>query len=313
MVGAGAIGAFIAGALARAGVDVTAVVRGAHLAAIRRHGLRVESDLGDFVARFAALEDLRAAAEPFDVLLLTFKAHQWPALLAQVAAVVTERTILVTLQNGVPFWYVREPPLAAVDPGGRIGACFADESIVGAVVHVSGSVPSPGSVRQSGGTRYVFGAPSGDGTARADAVTALFRSAGLEAEIDVAIRETLWLKVVNNCGLNPISAATGLTIRALLADPAALERVRRLMTEALRVGRALGLRADVDVDARLVYAARLDDVRTSMLQDRDRGRELELDPILGAVIELAERHHVEVPTLRATYAELRCPAKPSRA
>ncbi|MBV8147768.1 MAG: NAD(P)-binding domain-containing protein, partial [Candidatus Eremiobacteraeota bacterium] len=160
VVGAGAIGAFVAAALARAGVYVAAVARGEHLAAMRAQGLRVDSDLGSFSITIEAADDLRRLGS-FDALLLTFKAHQWPELFPQLEPFSAQDATIVTLQNGIPFWYMREPPLRSVDPGGRIGRLFSDDRIVGGVVHVSGRLRAPGTVVQSGGLRYVFGAPEG--------------------------------------------------------------------------------------------------------------------------------------------------------
>ncbi|MBV8723275.1 MAG: 2-dehydropantoate 2-reductase [Candidatus Eremiobacteraeota bacterium] len=302
VVGAGAIGGFIAGALARAGIDVAVVARGEHLAAMRAHGLSVESDIGTFTVTVDAADDVRALGA-FDALLLTFKAHQWPALLPQLQPYARTTTI-ATLQNGLPFWYVRRPPLESVDPGGRIGALFDDEHVVGGVVHVSGHVPHPGKIVHSGGTRYVLGPPQGGSSERAQQLVDLFARAGLAPEADPNVRHTVWLKLVNNVGLNPVSTLRRLTIAPLLADPQARADVRALMEETLRVGQALGVVADVDIDARIAYAARLRDVKTSMLQDYERSRPLEIEPMLGAVIELAARLAVDVPHLRAAYDAL---------
>jgi 2-dehydropantoate 2-reductase len=303
VVGAGGIGGFVAGALARAGTPVGVVARGEHLAAIANRGLRIESNIGSFTAQVDAAEDLRDLG-PVDVAFLAFKAHQWPELLPQLEPLAQTDATIVTLQNGVPFWFLREPPLTTVDPGGRIGRLFSDAVVVGGVVHVSGHVAEPGSIRQSGGTRYVLGSPSGESAGRAATVRKLMRDAGLSPEDDPHIRTTVWLKLVNNTGLNPVSALRGLRIRPMLSDAQARAEVRELMREALHVGQAMGVVSDVDIDARIDYAARLDDVKTSMLQDRERGRPLELDPILGAVIELAQRYRVDVPRLREAYAAL---------
>ena len=306
VVGAGAIGGFVAAALARAGYDVAAVARGEHLAAIRRNGLTVEaSDLGAFAVRLEAGDDLRRLGS-FDVVLLTFKAHQWQSILPQLEPLATSAATVVTLQNGLPFWYVREPPLGSVDPGGRIGELFPDERVVGGVVHISASTLEPGRIAQSGGTRFALGSPQGgELDTRARSVVELFRAAGLAPEGDPNVRATVWLKLVNNVGLNPVSALRGLTVRQMLADEAARAEVRALMAEALAVGQALGAVREVDLEARLAYAARLDDVKTSMLQDRERGRPLEYQPILGPVMELAERCGVAVPHVRAAYGGLR--------
>jgi 2-dehydropantoate 2-reductase len=297
VVGAGAIGGFLAAALARTGAQVAIVARGPHLEAIARDGLRVTSDLGNFSASVEATDDLRRL-DDVDVLLLTFKAHQWPSFRPQLEPFAASGVSVVTLQNGLPFWYVREPPLRSVDPGGAVGRLFDDDRVIGGVVHVSGTIVAPGVVKQSGGLRYVLGAPRGGNSARVENVAALFRSAGLSPEVDRDIRSTVWLKLVNNAGLNPTSVLYGMTIKPMLADPSVRGHLHAHMIEAMRVGEAMGVVSDVDVEERIAYAARLADVKTSMLQDFERGRSLELEPIVGAVIELGERYGVAVPRLR---------------
>ena len=302
-MGAGAIGGFLAAALARAGNPVAIVARGEHAAAIRRDGLSVESDLGAFSVPVTVSDDLRTLGA-FDFLLLAFKAHQWPSLLDQVAPFAGTDTAVVTMQNGVPFWYVREPPLRSVDPGGTIGDLFPDTQVIGSVVHVSGEIVAPGCIRQSGGLRYVLGDPGGGCTNRAAEVVRLFQRAELAAEADQEIRQTVWLKLVNNVGLNAVSVLRNMTIKPMLEDAEAREEVGRLMTEALRVGQAMGVVGNVDVEARIAYAARLDNVKTSMLQDFEHRRPLEIDPILGAVCELGDRYGVATPEVRKAYAAL---------
>ncbi|HVS46340.1 MAG TPA: 2-dehydropantoate 2-reductase [Verrucomicrobiae bacterium] len=305
VVGAGAIGGFLAGALARSGSEVVIVARGAHLAAIRKNGLVVSGDLGSFTVRVTAAETI--AGLEFDALLLTFKAHQWPGFLDQLRPHASSEATIATFQNGLPFWYVRKPALESVDPGGRIGALFADSRIVGAAVHVSAHLSAPGAVRQSGGTRLVLGDPAGRGNERnerVEALSACLRAAGLQPEIDSDIRKTVWLKLANNVGLNPISAIEGKTLRPILSDERTRSAVRDLIVETLAVGRALGVVREVDVEARIDYAARLADVKTSMLQDIELGRPLEIEPMLGAVIELADRLDVAVPHVRDVYARI---------
>jgi 2-dehydropantoate 2-reductase len=304
VVGAGAIGGFLAAALARAGIPVAVVARGEHAAAIRRNGLSVESDLGAFSVPVAVSDDLRALGA-FDFVLLAFKAHQWPLLLEQIASFAGTNTAVVTMQNGVPFWYVREPPLGSVDPGGAIGDLFPDAQVIGSVVHVSGQIVAPGRVRQSGGLRYALGDPEGGSANRAAELVGIFRHAGLAAEADPQIRQTVWLKLVNNVGLNAVSVLRNMTIKPMLQNAPAREEVRRLMAEALRVGQAMGVVGEVDVEARIAYAARLDNVKTSMLQDFEHRRSLEIDPILGAVCELGDRYGVATPEVRKAYAALR--------
>jgi 2-dehydropantoate 2-reductase len=240
----------------------------------------------------------------FDALLMTFKAHQWPEVLPQLEPFSRTGTTIATLQNGLPFWYVRDEPLASVDPGGRIARLFPNDQVVGGVVHVSGHVAAPGRIVQSGGTRYVFGPPDGGATTRSERLVELFRAAQLTPEVDPNVRATVWLKLVNNVGLNAVSVLRRMTIRQMLADADARAEVRALMAEALHVGQTLGVVAEVDLDARLAYASRLEDVKTSMLQDYERGRALEFEPILGAVLELAHRVDVPVPSVRIAYDAL---------
>ncbi len=304
IVGAGAIGGFIAAALAQAGIQVSVVARGAHLAAIQRDGLRVESDLGALHVSVDASEDLRDAGT-LDALLLTFKAHQWPAFLPQLAPFAASDVTIATLQNGLPFWFVRHPSLRSVDPGGRIAALFPDDRIVGGVVHVSGHIVRPGVIRQSGGMRYPLGVLTQAAAPRAERLAAAMRGAGLAPEIDPDIRATTWLKLVNNAGLNSVSALRRMTLRAMLDDASARAEVRGIMEEALEIGQALGVVGAVDVEARLEYAARLSDVKTSMLQDLEAHRPLELDPILGSLVELAGRTRIGAPRLRGAYDRLR--------
>ncbi len=306
VVGAGAIGGFIAAALSRTGISTGVVARGEHLDAIRAQGLRVRSDIGVFTARLDASDRLRDL-EPFDALVLTFKAHQWGPLLNELAPYAGRDVPIVTMQNGVPFWFVRDPPLESVDPGGRIGSVFSDEQVIGGVVHVSGHIAQPGVIVQSGGLRYILAEATEKNGARVKGLANVMREATLDARVDDDFRRSLWFKLAGNASLNPISATTGKTVGQIVRDPATIAEVRALMVETLAVGKCLGLVHDVeaDADARIAYASRLDDVKTSMLQDREAGRPLEIDPILGATIEIAQRCGVAVPRLRAAYEKLR--------
>jgi 2-dehydropantoate 2-reductase len=264
----------------------------------------VGSELGAFSVRVDASDDLRALGS-FDAVLLTFKAHQWNELLPQLAPLKERATPIVTLQNGLPFWFVRRPPVDAVDPGGRIGACFSDELAIGGVVHASGHVARPGVIHQSRGMHYRLGESAGGPSKRVERIVAAMRAAGLDAREDAAIRESVWLKLIDNAGLNPVSALHRASVHELLAAPALRAQARALMQEAAEVGRALGVLRSLDLDARLERAARLDDVRTSMLQDLEAGRPLELDPILGAVVELGGHSGVGVPRSADAYERLR--------
>jgi 2-dehydropantoate 2-reductase len=300
--GVGGIGGFIAAALARSGIDVCVVARGAHLQAIRRHGLRVESTaLGSFTAAVDASEDLRAFAD-LDYVLLTFKSHQWSSVLPQFERAADDRSVFVTLQNGLPFWYSPDQPLETVDPGARILQALPYERIIGGVVHSSGRIQAPGVIHQSGRTLYPLGEPSGEVTERIHVISRAFEAAGLQAPVERDIRRYIWRKLINNAALNTVSALTRATVHQMLRDERTHALLRAIVEEALAVARASGVDPDVDADERLQWMQSIADVKTSMLQDLEAGKPLELEPIAGAVVELAHRYGVSAPHIETAYA-----------
>ncbi len=299
--GAGAIGGFIAGALACSGVEVFAVARGAHLDAIRRNGLRVKSDLGEFTVNIPAESDLREF-EDLDFVLVTFKSHQWDGVLPQFEKAIAGNTAFVTLQNGLPFWYDRNRALESVDPGGRVLKTIPYDRIIGGVVHASGHIVEPGFVHQSGGMLYPLGELDGSTTARITALSDAFLKAGMHAPIEGDIRKFIWRKLVNNTGLNPVSALTRATVQKMLHDDGVRPVLHAIIEEALSVARATGVEPGVDADERLKWAEHIADVKTSMLQDLEAGKPLELEPIVGAVVELSQRYGVAVPHTETVYA-----------
>jgi 2-dehydropantoate 2-reductase len=299
--GAGAIGGFIAAALARAGVDVVAVARGAHLDEVRRSGLRVKSDLGEFTVNIPAAADLREF-DNLDYVLITFKSHQWDGVLPQFEKAVAGKTAFVTLQNGLPFWYDRDRAIESVDPGGRILHTLPYERIIGGVVHASGHMVEPGYVHQSGGMLYPLGELDGNTTPRITALCEAFLNAGMHAPIEPEIRRFIWRKLVNNTALNPVSALTRSTVRKMLHDEGVRALLHAIIEEALGVARATGVDPGVDANERLQWAEHIADVKTSMLQDLEAGKPLELEPIVGAVVELSKRFGVPVPHTETVYA-----------
>lgn len=298
--GAGAIGGFIAAALARSRIDVCVVARGAHLEAIRREGLRVSSDQGDFTVRVPASDDLRDFGD-LDFVLVTFKSQQWDGVLPQFERAVAEQTVFVTLQNGVPFWYERDRALQSVDPGGKILGALPYQRIIGGVVHASGHVAAPGFVRQSGGMLYPMGELDGSTSERIRRLSAAFERARLSAPIEPEIRRNIWRKLVNNLALNPVSALTRATVQTMLNDPPVRALLRELIEEGLAIARASGVEPGVDADERLKWAEHIADVKTSMLQDLEARRPLELEPIAGAALELARRYGVAAPHVETVY------------
>ncbi|PZR55979.1 MAG: oxidoreductase [Candidatus Meridianibacter frigidus] len=302
VLGAGAIGGFIAAMLARKFSDVAVVARGAHLEAIRSHGLRVQhSDAGSFTASVRAVADLRELL-PLDVVLLAVKAQQLPAALEQVKPAIAAGVHFVTMQNGIPFWYFPERALRSVDPNGELRASFPQAQIIGSVVHVSGHVVEPGTIAQSGGMRYIVGTPENGDPTVVDSIVRLFEECGLAPERSVHIRKDIWNKMLGNVSLNPVSALTRFTIRPMLQDDTLRALIAAMMREAITVARSTGVHIEVMPEERIAYAARLSDVKTSMLQDVEAGRALELEPIVGAVLELARDAHLCVPHLETVYA-----------
>jgi 2-dehydropantoate 2-reductase len=298
--GAGAIGGFIAAALARSGVQVCIVARGPHLEAIRHGGLRVSSDLGQFTVPVDASNDLRDFGD-LDYVLLTFKSQQWGGVLPQFERAISERALFVTLQNGLPFWYSRDRALQSVDPGGRILGTIPYERIIGGVVHASGHVVEPGFIRQSGGMLYPLGELDGSTTQRISALSGAFANAGMHAPIEPDIRRNIWRKLVNNLALNPVSALTRATVQRMLNDPPVRALLRAIIDEGLSIARATGVEPGVDADERLKWAEHIADVKTSMLQDLEARRPLELEPIAGAALELARQYGVAVPHVETVY------------
>jgi len=299
--GAGAIGGFIAAALARSGIEVAIVARGAHLRAIQRQGLRVRSELGDFTVKPQASDDLRRLGD-FSFVLLTFKAHDWRNALPQMDSAIASGAAFVTLQNGLPFWAIDGWQLETVDPGGSIAATIPRRSIIGGVVHASGSVAEPGLIVQSGGRVYPLGELDGSVTPRLRDLANAFQEAGLEAPIEPDIRKIVWRKLLGNLAFNPISALTGATMTQMLTRPHLRALALSIMEEGLAVARADGVEIGVSLDERLRMAERTGDVKTSMLQDLENGRPLELEPINGAIVELARRLNVAVPRTETVYA-----------
>jgi len=301
VVGAGGIGGFIAGMLARSGADTALVARGAHLEAVRARGLSVRSEAGDFTLKIPASSDLRELGE-FDAVLLVVKAHQLLDLLPQLQPSIKAGATIVPMQNGVPFWYFAGRWLATVDPGGQLQKAIPRDQIVGSVIHASGNIPTPGTIEQSGGMNYILGDPDERPSPRAEAVGAQLTAAKLNAPVVTTIKRDVWHKLLGNVSLNPVSALTRLTIGKMVGDPSTRALIATLMDETVRVAAATGVEVGISVEERIEYASRLADVKTSMLQDAEALRPLELDSIVGAVVELAKEFAVRAPTINTVYA-----------
>jgi 2-dehydropantoate 2-reductase len=256
--------------------------------------------LGAFTAKVAVADDLRDFGD-VQYVLVTFKSQQWDGVLPQFERAIADGAVIVTLQNGLPFWYSRTRALQSVDPGGRILQALPYERVIGGVVHASGHIAAPGFVRQSGGMLYPVGELDGATTPRIAQLSQAFEQAGMRAPIEPEIRRNIWRKLVNNLALNPVSALTRATVQRMLNDPPVRALLRAIIEEGLAIARASGVEPGVDADERLKWAEHIADVKTSMLQDVEAGRSLELEPIAGAALELARYHNVHVPHIETVY------------
>jgi 2-dehydropantoate 2-reductase len=308
IVGAGATGGFLGARLARAGEDVTLVARGAHLAAMRAHGLRVLSPDGDFVTHPACTDDLGAVGAA-EVVFLTVKAHSLPALAPQIGPLLGPDTAVVTAQNGIPWWYFerQDGPLAntrleTVDPGGVIAANIESRRVLGCVVYPATRLVEPGIVEHVEGSRFTVAEIDDSRTERREAIVAALGRAGLKSPGRVRIRQEIWLKLLGNVAFNPISALTRATLVDIATFPETRAVARAAMEEANQVARAMGIQLEIGVEQRLAGAEKVGAHKTSMLQDVETGRPLEIEALVGAVVELAGLLAVPVPHLQTLYA-----------
>lgn len=306
--GAGAIGGFLAVPMRQAGVDVSVVARGAHLAAIRRDGLLLAIDGRERIAAVPATDDPATLGRQ-DVVILTLKAHQAWAAADAVAPLLGPETVVVTAQNGIPWWYFHgtagphaDRRLDSVDPGGRQWRAIGPARVIGCTVYTANELVAPGVVRHIQGDAFGLGEPKGTITPRLERVAGLFERAGLTARLMPDIREDIWLKLWGSLCFNPISALTRATMDVVGTDPGTRALARAMMVEAEQVGRRLGVTFRVEVDRRLNGAARVGPHKTSMLQDVERGRPLEIDALLTVVQELARLTAVATPAIDAVLA-----------
>ncbi|MFD8567518.1 2-dehydropantoate 2-reductase [Streptomyces sp. NPDC059639] len=308
VLGAGAIGAYVGAALHRAGADVHLVARGPHLAAMRRDGVRVSSPRGDFTARVHATDD-PADIGPVDHVFLGLKATSYAACGPLIEPLLHARTSVIAAQNGIPWWYFHGHGgphdghrLDSVDPGGAVSAVLAPERAIGCVVYAATELAAPGVVRHLEGTRFSIGEPDRTVSARSVEFSDAMRAGGLKCPVEPELRADIWIKLLGNISFNPISALVRATMRQMCRHGGTRRVIEVMMTETLEVAAALGCRPDISVERRLAGAERVGDHRTSTLQDLERGKPLELDVLLAAVVELADITGVEVPTLRTVHA-----------
>jgi 2-dehydropantoate 2-reductase len=308
IAGAGAIGAYLGARLARIGQDVTLFARGPHLAAMQARGVRVVSPDGDFEVRPAVTGDL-ASIGLADVVILGVKAHALTGLAPRLRPLFGPDTVVVSTQNGLPWWYFQRLGgeldglrLERVDPGGVVAAAIEPERVVGSIVYFSTEIAQPGVIRHIEGHRISLGEPDGTRSDRCRRIAGVLADAGLRAPITTRIRHEIWVKLLGNVSLNPVSALTGATLVDMVRDPDAGPLIRQIMTEADEVASRLGIELPVSIDQRMAGAEKVGDHKTSMLQDLEAGRPMELDAVVGGVLELGERLGLPMPATRAVYA-----------
>lgn len=311
ILGAGAIGGFLGARLARAGVDVALIARGPHLAAMRESGLRVIESGREWAVPVNATDDFAAMRE-VDAVFVTLKAHSLPPVAERVAANLGAKTAVVSAQNGIPWWYFQRHGgelegihLETVDPGGAVARAIDPDRVIGCVVYPATSLVSPGVVRHVEGDRFSLGELDGTQSARGTELSALLVSAGLKAPVQPRIRNELWLKLLGNAVFNPLSALTRATLGEIAQSPLVAPVVRGAMEEVDRVARHLGVEIPVSIDQRIKGAARVGGHKTSMLQDLEAGRPMEIDALTGSVVELGDRLGIPVPHLRTLYAAVK--------
>jgi 2-dehydropantoate 2-reductase len=299
VLGAGAIGAYVGAALARGGADVTLIARGAHLAAMARDGVRVLSPRGDFAARPPVTDDFAAVAGA-DVVLVGLKAYSLPEIAPALGELLAPDAAAIWAQNGIPWWY--QPGLESVDPGGVIAASIPAQHNIGCVVYSSTEIVEPGVIRHIEGTRFTIGEPSGEVSQRCKAISAAFAAGGLRAPVESRLADQIWLKLIGNVAFNPITALTRSTLGQLGELPEMVDLLRAVFHECAQVADLLGVKFPVSLDRRLEAGLAVGDHKTSMLQDAEAGKRLEVGCMTGAVVELADRLGVPVPHVRTVHA-----------
>ena len=310
IVGAGAIGGYLGARLAASGEEVTFVARNRNLEAIRVDGFRlIEEDGRELHAPTAKAVQQMAEAGPQDAVLLTVKAHQVVDLLPDLRQLFGPQTMVVTLINGVPWWYFHKlagpyegKRLESVDPGGRIADAIEPERVIGSVVYPAAELVQPGVVRVIEGNRFTLGEPDGSRSERIEALSQAMMKAGFKAPVAKDIRGEIWVKLWGNLSFNPISALTHATLEDICRFPPTRTLAAAMMGEAQRVGEALGVQFKISLDKRIAGAEAVGAHKTSMLQDVENGRALELEALVGAVIELGRITGVATPTIEAIHA-----------
>ena len=308
IVGAGAVGAYIGAMMSRQGYDVTLHARGPHLRAIQEKGVRVISADDDFVAHPRLVADLKDAG-PMDVVFLCVKAHGLPPVAQHLAPVLGPETAVISTQNGIPWWYFQGDggPLAGtrlerVDPAGVVSQTIEARRVIGSLIYFATEIIEPGVVKHNEGNRMSLGEPDGSRSERIKKIAEALIASGLRAPVTTHLRNEIWVKILGNVAFNPISALTGATLAQILTNPETTNLVRNIMQETEALTEKLGVKMQVSIDQRMAGAAKVGEHKTSMLQDLEAGRPLELEAIVGAVLEVGERIALPMPHTRSVYA-----------
>jgi len=309
--GAGAIGGYLAVKLHQAGAKVSVIARGPHLAAMRENGLTLRSE-GETVTVQLPCTDKPEEAGPQDYVIVTLKANGLAPAAPQIAKLMGPDTALVTGINGIPYWYFygqdgpwQDHRIESVDPGGKLWDLLPPRRVIGCIVYPAAEVVAPGTVEHTYGNRFTLGEPDGSKSARVDALSQMLVQAGLKAPVRTNIRDEIWVKLWGNLAFNPLSALTGSTLDRLAFQPDLRAVARGMMQEAQAVGEALGAKFAVSIDKRIDGAGEVGAHKTSMLQDLERGRPMEIDALLGAVVELADLTGKDAPLCKSVLALVR--------
>lgn len=313
--GAGAIGGYMGAKLAEAGADVSLVARGPHLAAMRDKGLTLIEE-GEAKTLPVSVSEDPAELGPQDYVIVTLKAHSVPPVVEKMQPLIGENTTIVSGVNGVPWWYFHKvggplegTRLASVDPGDAQWNGFGPDRVLGCVVYPAAEVIEPGTVKHIEGNRFSLGEPDGSKSDRALALSKALTAAGLKAPVRPKLRDEIWVKLWGNLSFNPISALTHATLDVLCTEEGTRAVARAMMVEAQEIAEKLGVKFPIDVDRRIDGGAAVGAHRTSMLQDLDQGRPMEIDALVGSVQELGRVTDTPTPTIDTVLSLVRLRAR----
>jgi 2-dehydropantoate 2-reductase len=317
IIGVGAIGGYVGTRLAHAGDEVTFIARGSNLDALRTRGIRlIMGDGTEQAVPHVRATDNYAEAGPQDMVILAMKAHQVEAVAPQVPNLFGPDTVVVPMQNGIPYWYFHRYPgplansrVKSVDPNGVIWEHIPCERVIGCVVYPAAELVAPGVIKHVEGNRFPVGEPDGSPSERVTRVSQCFVNGGLQAPVLEDIRAEIWLKLWGNLTFNPISALSRATLASICQYPLSRTLAKDMMTEAQTIASKLGITFRVPLEKRIAGAERVGHHKTSMLQDVEAARELEVDALLGSVIELARLTETPTPHLDTVYALTKLLAK----